>query len=135
MRNCLSELQEQELAIAWARSLEHKYPKLHRLHCSLNGVWLPPKLAKQAKDAGMERGVPDLQLPVPMTVDSTLYYGLWIELKALDGKKPSTEQFEWLSELAADGYYAVWCKGAKAAIAVITKYMNIKPEDANTEWL
>lgn len=130
----LTERQEQEIVIGWARSLESKYPKLSRLHCSLNGVWLPPKLAKEAKDGGMVSGVPDLHLPVPMQVGEVVFHGLWIELKSMDGVL-STNQKRWLGELNEDGYAAVCCKGAKAAINVIANYMNIKQEDRKLEWL
>jgi hypothetical protein len=130
----LTERQEQEIVIGWARSLEGKYPKLSRLHCSLNGVWLPPKLANQAKCGGMVSGVPDLQLPVPMKVGEVTFHALWIEMKSMDGVL-SANQKRWLAELTEDGYAAICCKGAKAAITAIANYMNISKEDRKLEWL
>ena len=130
----LKEQQEQELVIGWARSLQHQYPKLSRLHCSLNGVWLPPKLAMQAKSGGMVSGVPDLHLPVPMKVGEIMFHGLWIEMKSMEGVLSKNQKL-WLAELNDDGYAAVCCKGAKAAIRVIANYMNIKQEDRKLEWL
>ena len=130
----LKEQQEQELVIGWARSLQHQYPKLSRLHCSLNGVWLPKKIAMQAKDGGMVSGVPDLHLPVPMKVGEIMFHGLWIEMKSMEGVLSKNQKL-WLAELNDDGYAAVCCKGAKAAIRVIANYMNIKQEDRKLEWL
>jgi hypothetical protein len=130
----LTEQQEQEIVIAWARSLQPKYPKLARLHCSLNGVFLPPKLANAASRGGMVSGVPDLHLPVPMKVGEVMFHGLWIEMKSMTGTLSATQK-QWLADLSADGYAAFCCKGAKPAITIIANYMGVEQSDRQVDWL
>lgn len=82
----------------------------------------------------MVSGVPDLHLPVPMKVGEITFHALWIEMKSMDGVL-SANQKRWLAELTEDGYAAICCKGAKAAITAIANYMNISKEDRKLEWL
>lgn len=75
-------------------------------------------LINKMKKEGWRKGVPDLFLALP-SVDCG---GLWIEMKAEKGKA-SQEQLEYLERLSGVGYEAHLCKGADAAIHVISEYM------------
>jgi hypothetical protein len=116
-----SEYNEQCAIFRWAKIMEPWHPELALLSGSLNGVRISIGQAMKAKRAGMKTGYPDLSLPVPRGI----YHGLFIELKA--GKnRPTTKQKQFLKALHDQGNYAVACRGADAAIAVITQYLEGK---------
>lgn len=70
---------------------------------------------KKLKRMGMKKGVPDfLIFDPPSTLG--LMAGTALELKALDGNKPSPEQLEFLYGLDKRGWLTGWCRGADAAI-------------------
>lgn len=70
---------------------------------------------KKLKRMGMKKGVPDfLIFDAPKGWPSLS--GVAIELKALDGSKPSAEQLSFLSGLNLRGWRVHWCRGADAAI-------------------
>ena len=52
------------------------------------------------KTMGVKKGVPDLCLPVPRGT----CHGLYIEMKALDGK-PEADQLWWEEQLKHNGYF------------------------------
>lgn len=115
------ETREQMAVIQWARlqakANPEKYPGLDWLHCSLNGVKLTAVQARIAKAMGMKAGISDLFLPVKRGEFS----GLVIEMKA--GKnKPTQEQLDYLNHMASQGFAAMWCAGAVAAIDTIKAY-------------
>lgn len=109
---------EQVVIFKWAKLHERKWPCLKYMFSTLNGVRLPIGLAKKAKASGNKRGVPDMCLPYP----SNGYHGLYIELK-VGYNSPSKEQNEYLKFLRENGYKALVCYGAEAAIEVIKEYM------------
>ena len=85
----------------------------------VNGVLRRSKReAARFRAAGVKAGVSDLFLPWPRGG----YHGLWIEMKALDGR-PSLEQKVFIRDMKAAGYAAVFCFGAEEAEAVITRYL------------
>lgn len=118
MKTAPDEHAEQVVVIQWAALLEGQYPALRWLHSTQNGLYTALSQAKRAKAAGLKRGVPDLCLPVA----AGGYHGLWIELKTATGKV-SPEQREWLAGLTAQGYRAVVCRGADAAIKELLAYL------------
>lgn len=100
------EYQHQAALITWARNpaTVKKYPGIHLLHASLNGVKLSKAQAGKAWAAGMLAGVPDLFLPVPMRG----FNGLFIEMKF--GKNRLTEaQRAFREEVREMGYEHITC--------------------------
>ena len=70
------------------------------------------------KQAGLRPGVPDLQLCVPRWPCP----GLWIELKATNGRL-SPEQRTMHALLKAQGYQVLVCYSSQQAIDAITQYL------------
>lgn len=116
------EYEDQVAVMEWAKRMEYKWPCLKLLFGSLMGVKLPPKYLNKYEKAGMKKGKPDINLPVPMGG----YCGLWIELKRKGGDKPSEEQEATLKNLAIVGNATYACYGSAAAIRIITKYLEGK---------
>ncbi len=123
------EADEQAALFRWAKEFEREYPELALLNGSLNGVHLSKAQAGKAKAAGMKKGFPDINLPVPRGG----YHGLYIELKIKPyrnhkGKMiysyPSKEQLWWIDQLNKHGNRAVICKGYDAARAEILTYLH-----------
>ena len=71
----------------------------------------------QLKAMGMQRGFPDLFVPLARMG----YHGLFIEMKYGKGKL-SDPQREWLSRLNNEGYAVCVCYSADEAIGKINKY-------------
>ena len=100
-----------------------RYPGLHLLHATLNGVRLSGNMAQRARTwkrlvrEGAQVGVHDLLLPVARGV----FHGLWIEAKA-DKGKPTTEQLAWQREMWAQAYAAQICYGCQEMIKAIEWY-------------
>lgn len=113
----LSERQEQEVVIEWIEK-QHPWLRKHTIYimnekkCS---VYAGKKLNKQ----GRLPGASDLFFAWP----TSLYFGLFIEMKSLTGKL-SKVQSEFLCRMNQIGYYAVACYGADQAIEVIKKYLS-----------
>ena len=120
----LTETDEQIMIIEWARVMERQYPDLALLYHVPNGGKRNAAEAARFKQQGVKAGVPDLCLPVPCGT----YHGLYIELKA-EGGKPSGNQLLWLEKLRQQGFCAVLCYGAKAAISTIEHYMREGSQD------
>lgn len=77
--------------------------------------------AAKLKAQGTKAGVPDLQLAMARGG----YFGLFIEFKATPphAAAVSTSQKEMVSQLVAQGYLAVVCKGMQAAMEQINAYL------------
>lgn len=118
------EYDEQVAVFEWAKSMEHKWPCLKLLFGSLMGANLPPKYLNKHKKAGMKKGKPDINLPVPMGG----FCGLWIELKRIDGKPPKdgSDQDIMLKNLAIVGNSVHVALGSKPAIRKIKEYLEGK---------
>jgi len=123
----MSEYDAQVAIFEWAHLYELQYPDLWLLNGSImGGTGVSPRILNKFKKAGMKKGKPDINLPVPRGG----YFGLWIELKRKGGPNPTQDQIEWLIRLGQAGHYAVCCKGSQAAITVIKAYISgkiIKP--------
>ena len=61
-----SEYEDQVAVFQWAAINQPRWPCLKLLYGSLMGTHVPIKLLNKAKKAGMKKGKPDLNLPVPM---------------------------------------------------------------------
>ncbi len=77
------------------------------------------RLGAWMKAQGMQPGIPDLCIPIARGG----YHGLFLELKRLKGGVVSESQKFWIDALTKEGYFAVVCKGADAAIDEIQKYL------------
>lgn len=73
---------------------------------------------RQLARMGLRRGFPDLFIPTARKG----YHGMFIELKRDIHCKATEHQQRWINYLNRQGYYAVICHGADAAIAEIDKY-------------
>ena len=118
----LSEYEEQCRVIEWKIENIERLPDLEWLNASLNGARVSMGLAVKLKKAGMNAGIPDLNLPVPRGG----YSGLYIEMKRENVGVVSDDQRRWLTALMKFGYYACVCHGHQAAIEVIENYLSGK---------
>ena len=89
------------------------------------------------KAMGVKAGVPDLFLPAPggcINIDSyPEYHGLFIEMKAEDGR-PTATQKQWLTALSKQGYACAVCYGADEAKEVITEYIELRFSQREHTW-
>lgn len=116
-----TEEEEQTAVFSWAELNLGRFPELRWLFHIPNGGKRSKREAARFRAAGVKAGVSDLFLPCPRGG----YHGLWIEMKALDGR-PSAEQKVFIRDMKTAGYAAVFCFGAEAAEAVITRYLTGK---------
>lgn len=83
-----------------------------------NGGGRSSREGASLKAQGVKAGVSDYLLAQP----NRWYAGLWIELKASDGKL-TDEQLAWLVDMAGQGYAACAAYGADAARTAIDRYV------------
>ena len=114
----MTEHQHQVAVIKWARGAEIIWPELALLHAIPNGGLRDPRVAKKMKREGVKPGVPDLCLPVPRNG----YNGVYIELKTERGRVTTVQKW-WLARLREQGYVALVCRGATAAIFELESYL------------
>ncbi|WEF10317.1 VRR-NUC domain-containing protein [Pectobacterium actinidiae] len=114
-----AELEEQAALIEWADKTVIDGIKIgnYLLHIPNEGK-RGSKAARDAKRLGMKKGVHDLFLALPRGS----YSGLWIEMKAVNGKA-STAQLEWQSLMRGAGYRAEICYGFCGAKIEIERYL------------
>ncbi|UDQ77732.1 VRR-NUC domain-containing protein [Pectobacterium brasiliense] len=114
-----AELEEQAALIGWADKTVINGINIgdYLLHIPNEGK-RGPKAARDAKRLGMKKGVHDLFLALPRRG----YSGLWIEMKAIDGKVTQS-QLEWQSLMRGAGYRAEVCYGFNAARSEIERYV------------
>lgn len=113
-----TEEEEQKVVISWCRLQETRWPELRLIHHVPNGGKRSKSEAAVFRAMGVLSGVSDLFLPVPRAG----FHGMYIELKALDGKV-SKEQKGFLAAVIEQGYFGCVCWGAEDAIEVISRYM------------
>ena len=113
-----TEEEEQTAVFSWAELNLGRFPELRWLFHIPNGGKRSKREAARFRAAGVKAGVSDLFLPCPRGS----YHGLWIEMKALDGR-PSAEQKVFIGDMKAAGYAALICYGAEEAEAVISRYL------------
>lgn len=118
----LTELQHQQTVIKWSQqaSIRQKWPELKLLFHIGNERFCTPAQGSQLKRAGIKKGVPDLDLPVPRGK----YHGLRIEMKDEDGRT-TPDQDWWLGELREQGYFCEVCHGWQSATRVLEWYLNL----------
>ena len=123
-----SEHEEQCAVIRWRDTIgAHAYPQLAHLIAIPNGGARNIVVARKLKAEGVKPGVSDLFLPVPADQKNRAhrYAGLWVEMKALNGRA-TTEQIRWIEAMEANGYKGVIARGAAAAIRALQDYINGK---------
>lgn len=114
------ELEEQAAVITWAKKTDiggiriGEYP----IHIPNEGK-RGPKARKDVKRLGLRAGASDLFLALPRGG----YAGLWLEMKAIDGK-PTAEQVSWLETMRTVGYDVALCYGYLQAKKKIEIYLN-----------
>lgn len=121
----MTEQQEQEAVIHWARLRSGGRPELRLLNSSLNGVRLATHNQRnKASRGGMQAGYPDLFLPVARRG----FHGLFIEMKKADGvpSDVSLMQRQWAADLGEAGYFVAVCYGAEDAIFLLEWYLRKK---------
>ena len=113
---------EQKWLFQWAAqpSIRQKYPELAMLY-HIPNERTDKVQAAILKSMGVKSGVPDLHLPIA----AGKYHGLYIEMKALDGK-PDDDQIWWAEHLKANGNAHAFCYGWKQATEVLGWYLNLK---------
>ena len=117
-----TEEEEQTVLFSWAALMEGRLPGLKWMHHIPNGGKRNKAEAARFKAAGVRAGVSDVFLPCPRGV----YHGLYIEMKAKDGR-PTEEQEKFIADMRARGYRAEVCYGAEEAERVILAYMEEEP--------
>lgn len=118
---------QQTRLMAWAEIAKGQRPELALLFAVPNFAGFHGseearlRSGARAKAEGKKAGVPDLVLPVPRRG----FGGLYIELKAMDGR-PSESQLAWVKALNAAGNRAVVVYGWEAARLEILDYLGAK---------
>lgn len=113
-----TEDEEQIWFFSWAKLNSGKWPELELMHHIPNGGMRSKSEAARFKAMGVKRGVSDVFLPV----SKGGYHGLYIELKAKDGR-PEKEQKDWIAAVREQGYYAAVCYGGFEAANLVETYM------------
>lgn len=80
-----------------------------------------PQYGALLKRMGVRAGVSDLMI----TRATSQFHGAFIELKTLTGKL-SPHQTKFLDDMTKEGYFAMCCWSAQAAIKVIQELYDIK---------
>ena len=113
-----TEEEEQIWLFSWAALNLGRWPELELLHHIPNGGKRSKPEAARFKAMGVKRGVSDIFLPVARGG----YHGLYIELKAKDGKVEK-EQREWIDAVQEQGYYGTVCFGGFSAANLLETYL------------
>ena len=111
---------EQIALFGWAAWMSGRCPELNLMYHIPNGGKRNALEAARLKREGVKAGVSDIHLPVARGG----YHGLWIEMKALDGDKPTQAQQDWLDSMNSEGHFATACYGAKEAQSIIEGYLS-----------
>ena len=87
-----------------------------------NGEKRDIRTAQRLKMQGVSKGIPDICI----TLAKGGYFGLYIEMKALENGRLSKEQKEWFEVLSANGYHRCVCHGYVEAINRVEEYIRMK---------
>ena len=121
IRMIATEDEEQIALFSWAKIAEARWPVLKWMHHIPNGGKRAKSEAARFKAMGVKAGVSDVFLPCARGG----YHGLYIEMKALDGR-PSGDQKEFLAAMTSEGYFCAVCYGAEEAERLIERYLTGK---------
>ena len=121
-----SESLEQMAVVAYCKYQSWRLPNCDRIFHIPNGGHRSITEAKRFKAEGVQAGVSDLCLPVPLNG----YHGMYIEMKRPDHtNKPTKDQMDWLDYFNSVGYKAVVCYGYEEAVREIQRYYGIPEEE------
>ena len=118
MRVILTEDEEQTWLFSWAGAMEYRYPELKLMYHIPNGGKRSKSEAARFKAMGVKAGVSDICLPVPRGG----YHGLYIELKALDGR-PTQKQKDFIAAVREQGYFGAFAYGGEEAARIVVEYL------------
>ncbi len=113
-----TEDEEQIWLFSWAELNMGRFPELKLMHHIPNGGKRSKSEASRFRAMGVKAGVSDIFLPVSRGG----YHGLYIELKAKDGR-PTKEQKDFIAAVEQEGYLAVVAYGGEEAAKIIEGYM------------
>ena len=113
-----TEDEEQIWLFSWADLNLWRWPELELMHHIPNGGKRSKSEAARFKAMGVKRGVSDIFLPVARGG----FHGLYIELKAKDGKVDAAQK-EWIEAVRQQGYCGAVCFGGGLAADLIQKYL------------
>lgn len=113
-----TEDEEQIWLFSWAKLHAGRWPELELMHHIPNGGMRSKTEAARFKAMGVKRGVSDVFLPVSRGG----YHGLYIELKAKDGRAEK-EQKEWIAAVKEQGYCGAVCFGGFEAANLVEAYL------------
>jgi hypothetical protein len=117
-----TEDQEGELLVAMARG---QWWEEHLWHLPMEGGAGKAGMIRSTKmkRQGAKKGTPDYALPIlQLMKDGRTMGGLWIELKASDGR-PSEDQLKRARAIMSSGQAFCFAYGADAALAAIRVYL------------
>ena len=113
-----TEDEEQIWLFSWVDLNLWRWPELELMHHIPNGGKRSKSEAARFKAMGVKRGVSDIFLPVARGG----FHGLYIELKAKDGKVDAAQK-EWIEAVRQQGYCGAVCFGGGLAADLIQKYL------------
>lgn len=96
----------------------HLRPRASQIDAIPNGGHRKPAVAAKLKAEGVVAGVPDLHLPIAAGRE----HGLYIEMKR-PGERPTDAQLIRIGQLWQNGYRAVVAEGWRAAVVILTDYL------------
>lgn len=121
----VTEKEVQKSIFAWLDMMANSDPLYSLFFAIPNGAHLARGAvsAKSLKAQGMKPGVPDILGAIPAVIASTLYHGLFIEMKSEIGKV-SPDQDLWHLRLRKTGYRVEVLRSFEEAQYVITQWIS-----------
>lgn len=104
----------------WCKTHEAEYPQLGMIFATPNARKCTAIQGKYLNAEGRRAGVSDLFLSVP----STKYHGMYIEMKSQSGRLTET-QIDWLCKADKYGYYTATCYSWITAVNAIVDYLGL----------
>jgi len=106
--------------VDWCRydAPDHLRLRSSQIYAIPNGGHRKPAVAAKLKAEGVVAGIPDLHLPIAAGRE----HGLYIEMKR-PGERPTAAQLIRMGQLRQNGYRAVVAEGWRAAVAILTDYL------------
>ena len=120
MRKTPLEWHEQVALVTWCQLHAGQYPELGRFYHTANGEKRPKATAAKLKKMGVMPHIPDLCWYVARRG----YHGLYIELKARDGKASGAQRLK-LNEFLDEGYAALVARGWLEAAWYLCWYFDL----------
>lgn len=115
------EAQEQTWLFDWINNVQRlKWPELELVYAIPNGGSRNKVEAANLKRQGVNKGIPDICVPVARGG----YHGLYIEMKRQHVGGLTEDQKDKIQKLRAQGYRVEVCRGFQKAADVIEEYMS-----------